>query len=161
MKKTILALSIATICLMGCSQHAQTNTCNAQVAANKAFVLKLTNNIWNKRNAKLIDAYVSPAFKLHNIAYKQVFGIADIKTSIPQFFKAFPDMHFTVKDMVSEGNQIMYRWQGVGTQMGPFHGHPATFKPVHYAGISVLTIEHNKIVSSWVSDNMLDLFPAR
>jgi predicted ester cyclase len=52
------------------------------------------------------------------------------------FRTAFPDLHFTIEDMVAEGDEVVVRWSLRGTRLGNYQGHPPTGKPVSVTGIS-------------------------
>ena len=69
---------------------------------------------------------------------------------------AFPDIRFTVEDMLSEGNKVAARVTVAGTNSGPLVGLPAfgrletpvppTGKSISHGGIYVFTILDGKIM---------------
>ena len=54
-------------------------------------------------------------------------GLADVLTAM---FTAFPDLHWTLHDTVSEGDRIMTFSTWTGTHQGEFMGIPATGRSV-------------------------------
>ncbi len=39
---------------------------------------------------------------------------------------AFPDVHFTIEELLVDGNRVILRWRNEGTHEGEFMGIPAT-----------------------------------
>ncbi len=59
---------------------------------------------------------------------------------------AFPDIRFTIDDVVSERNMVAARWTAKMTHRGDHLGVPGTQKPLTITGMVFLRIEGNKIV---------------
>jgi steroid delta-isomerase-like uncharacterized protein len=62
---------------------------------------------------------------------------------------AFPDVRFTIEDMVAEGDKVAARWEMSGTHQGAFAGIPATGKQVAIAGITIYRLADGKIAEAW------------
>jgi steroid delta-isomerase-like uncharacterized protein len=65
------------------------------------------------------------------------------------FNQAFPDLTFTVDDIVAEGDLVATRWTATGTQSGEFQGIAPTNKEVSWSGINVFRIACGQIAESW------------
>jgi steroid delta-isomerase-like uncharacterized protein len=63
--------------------------------------------------------------------------------------KAFPDIHYTINDMVAEGERIATRWTLRGTHLGEFFGIAATGNSVSVEGIHILRFVEGQIVECW------------
>ncbi len=61
------------------------------------------------------------------------------------FHNAFPDLHFTIEEQISEGHTVAARWTFHGTQTREFQGRPATGAEVTVTGISIFRIRDGKI----------------
>jgi predicted ester cyclase len=75
----------------------------------------------------------------------------------PVFYTAFPDMHYTVEDLIAEGDKVVCRWTVRATHQGEFMGVPATGKVVTWTGISITRFAGGKDVEDWESFDMLGL----
>ena len=64
-------------------------------------------------------------------------------------FSIFPDLQFTIEDMVAEGDKVTTRFTEHGTQQGEMMGAPASSKQVTVTGISISRFENGKIVEVW------------
>jgi steroid delta-isomerase-like uncharacterized protein len=73
------------------------------------------------------------------------------------FHTAFPDLHFTIEDMVAEGDEVVVRWSLRGTRLGNYQGRPPTGKPVSVTGISPFRLADGKIQEITVSMDRLGL----
>lgn len=70
---------------------------------------------------------------------------------IRMFTAAFSDRHFTVEEMIAEGDKVATRTTLRGTHTGSFQGHPATGKPIAATGLTIERIQDGKIVERWFS----------
>jgi steroid delta-isomerase-like uncharacterized protein len=76
---------------------------------------------------------------------------------LPMYTAAFPDMHVTVDDMVSDGDKVATRWTITGTHGGDLMGMPPTGKSVAASGITIQRIADGKIVEGWTIFDTLGL----
>ena len=64
-------------------------------------------------------------------------------------YKAFPDMELKMADVVAEGNKVLVRFEGPGTQTGKFAGIPATNKKATWKGLVLYKIDNGKLTHAW------------
>ena len=68
---------------------------------------------------------------------------------------AWSDLHFTVEDLVAEGDKVALHWSCSGTHTGEWMGIPPTGKRVTWSGIGIHRVVGGKIVESWdMVDNL-------
>ena len=84
-------------------------------------------------------------------------GSAALKQGIASLHAAFPDLHYTVEDMVAEGDKVAVHYTGRGTHHGEFQGIPATGKPMTYTGILIWRFVDGKIAEHWAAPDLLGL----
>jgi steroid delta-isomerase-like uncharacterized protein len=84
-------------------------------------------------------------------------GREGLKAILQQLRSAFPDMHWTVLEMVSEGETVVTRFQWTGTHNGPFLGIPATAKSVVVHGVVIDHLEAGKMAESRILMDTLSL----
>lgn len=57
--------------------------------------------------------------------------------------------HFTVEDVVAEGDRVVVRWRHRGTHVGAFLGIPATGKTFDIAGIDIYRVAGDRLAEHW------------
>ena len=68
---------------------------------------------------------------------------------------AFPDIHYTVDDLVAERDRVGVRWHWTGTHKAAFRGFPATGKVVSNAGTGIFRLENGKVVAAVIETDRL------
>jgi len=118
------------------------------VEKNKALVRRLIE-AWNTRNwavfdevmaSNCIDHYAPPSYKPGREGYRE----AEIS-----FTNAFPDVQFTIEEMIAEGDKVAVRSTFSGTHKGEFMGIPPTNKRVTVPEISIWRIVGGRLVEEW------------
>ena len=79
------------------------------------------------------------------------------KQRITAFRKAFPDLHLTIDDLISEGDQVVFRVTVRGTHQGAFMGISPTGKSVTVTAIDIARFVNGKIVEHWGQMDSLGL----
>jgi predicted ester cyclase len=91
-------------------------------------------------------------------APNMIFHTLDGDSSVEQvrnfdsiFLKAFPDISYTIEDMVAEGDKVAYRASFKATHQGEFLGIAPTGKKVEISYMAILKIVGGKGVEYWTS----------
>lgn len=91
----------------------------------------------------------------HDSHGKDILGLNDLKQYNSEFFTACPDVHFTIDDMVVEGDKVVTRWTMTGTHKGEIGGLPPTNKKFTIWGITIDRIAGGKVVEEWERSDTL------
>jgi len=125
---------------------------------NKAIVRRLYEEVWNKRRVELVDELMSPSHALHdNHLPDSGIGPEAYKRNVARFVTGFPDLRFTIEDMLSENDKVAVCWTISGTHKGEFRGISPTSKKVSIEGITINHIADGKIMDSYISADFLGL----
>jgi steroid delta-isomerase-like uncharacterized protein len=73
------------------------------------------------------------------------------------FFTAFPDLEFTVDQVVAQDDLVATHWTATGTHRGEWLGIAPTDREVTWTGINIFRFECGQIVESWGSADHLGL----
>ena len=84
-------------------------------------------------------------------------GIRSLKRDLTEWFNAFPDLHFTINDMIVEGDQIAIRYTWTGTHKGKIKGIPPTNKKVTMWEVEIDRIAGGKFAEIWARYDTLGL----
>jgi steroid delta-isomerase-like uncharacterized protein len=115
---------------------------------------------WNKGKAagmKAIDDTCATNIVWHDVTGQDIRGLKDFKKSMGEFYDAFPDNHFTVEDMVAEGDKVAVRYKITGTHKGEFTGIPPTNKKITVRALEIDRIVGGKFVEGWISFDTLGM----
>jgi steroid delta-isomerase-like uncharacterized protein len=127
-------------------------------AENKAIARRLYGEVWNGRRLEIVDEIISPSHALHgSITEGSAIGPAAYKGTVTRFLTGFPDLRFSIDDMVAEDAKLVVSWNISGTHNGEFMGIPATHKKVSIDGITINHIVNGKIMDSYVSWDALGM----
>jgi predicted ester cyclase len=83
--------------------------------------------------------------------------LKDFKQMESEWYDAFPDTHYTIDDMVAEGDKVAARVTVTGTHKGEFMGIPPTNKKVKISLIFIDRFAGGKIVEDNGEYSALDL----
>ena len=80
-----------------------------------------------------------------------VHSLAEYKQSMAKFHAAFPDLHFTVEDIIAERDRVVVRWTLRATHLGEYQGRAPTGKRMTVTGMSLFRMSEGKIQETWVN----------
>jgi steroid delta-isomerase-like uncharacterized protein len=119
-------------------------------AQNKAVVLRDIEEVWNRGNYDSLDELVASDIVIHSPAPGgDIHGPEGIRQYYGALRAAFPDLHFTIEDLVAAGDRVVTRWAASGTHTGMFQGISPTGKHIRLAGIDIDRLVNEKTVECW------------
>lgn len=62
---------------------------------------------------------------------------------------AFPDLQFTIHDVIPSSSRVSVRWSAEGTQKGDLAELPATGKRLRFAGQTIYNIVDGQVEGHW------------
>ncbi len=84
------------------------------VERNKTTLKRLYAEVWNKGNTSVIPDLVSPEFFTRGL-HKNFTGHDGYEEMVSNLRTDIPDIHFTIDEIVGEGDNLVYRITGEGT----------------------------------------------
>jgi steroid delta-isomerase-like uncharacterized protein len=124
---------------------------------NKARVRQFYDEVFNAGKLDLADQFIAADALDHEVMPDQkdpVPALANFKTYLADFRKAFPDLKVQVEDLVAEGDKVVARLRMTGTHKGTFNGVPATGKSFSIQVIDIIRLANGKCTEHWgISDD--------
>lgn len=105
----------------------------------------------------VIDELCAINFVYHGGGGEEIRGLKDYKQSTSEMYNASPDVHFTIDDMVAEGDKVAVRFTLTGTHKGEIMGIPPTNKKLTIWGINIYRVVGGKFVEGWERADTLGL----
>jgi len=123
----------------------------SSIESNKETVRKLFEQSLSKGNLGLLTDLFAADFT----GPQGEKGPTAFRTTIEPLLQAIPDIHYTIKELVGEGDKVAISWTWQGTHTGQFRNTPATGKVISNDGMAVFTLKEGEIVSGSIQTDRL------
>ena len=114
---------------------------------NKAIIRRHAEEVFNKGNLAIADEIISPDYVFHN-PVADIKGPDGFKQMVESLRKAIPDLHYTMNDMIAEGDKVVAIATCTGTFTGEYMGIPPTGKSVNMTQAFLYTLKDGKEVDA-------------
>jgi steroid delta-isomerase-like uncharacterized protein len=112
----------------------------------------------NTADENLAQQLISPIAKFHVPGQREpLLGPKGYLIIIAMMRKGFPDIKWTIEDMVTENEKVAVRFIMKGTHQGEFFGMPATEKPILVQAMNFYLLAGNQIIEEYGQPDMLGL----
>ena len=123
---------------------------------NKTLVRHFIDN-FNQKDIDTLLQVFDDSYVLDFPGGPTAHGLEGQRQATQSFIAAFPDLHFTIDDLVADDDRVAWRWTMTGTHLGALGPFPASGRPVTLHGISLLRVAEGKIVEDRVRADMVGL----
>ena len=130
---------------------------------NKLIVQRFIEEIWNERNLDVADEI----FAENCITHQLRSGVDSLtmprppqamKHHIREWLTAFPDIYFTIEQMIAERDKVFVHCIARGTHLGLWHNISPTGKVISIQMMVIYRIANDLIVEDWVLVDFLGVF---
>src|SRR3954470_17628248 len=127
---------------------------------NADLVRSWYEGVWNQRDLDLIDDILAKDYVRYRagIPFNNETGTADDRAFVEMITSEFPDVKFSIEDLLVDGDKVAVRTITTGTQMGPMvdmGDAPATERQMSRENLAIWRIECGKLAEQWiVQDNL-------
>ena len=129
---------------------------------NKALAERLYVEVFGKGNLAAADEILAPDCVAHAADQPPRVGTDGIKQQAMLLRTAIPDLESILMDQVAEGDKVVSRWLGRGTNTGelrlPTGVVPATGRQLEFGEIRIDRFENGQIAESWFIPDRLALW---
>lgn len=122
---------------------------------NKAVVRRFIEEVQNNKDAAAYDELNDPEFVNLSAPPGMPTDREGGKMFLWSFFSAFPDSHWTIDDMIAEGDRVATKKTFTGTHTGDFGGIPASGNSVTLEYVDILRLRNGKIIEHWLCMDQL------
>jgi predicted ester cyclase len=124
---------------------------NPNSQTNKQIVRRLFEEAFNHDRGELVEELVSPNY----VDATGERGPAAFKQVIARLRSAFPDIHYTVEELLAEDDKVAIRWHWSGTHRGVFRGITPTERSLTNNGSAIFRVEAGQIVAAALETDRL------
>ena len=120
------------------------------------LIIRYFEEAWNRGYLDVLDEIISQDYLNHHPGIANpVRGPAGLKPIITEMRSAFPDLKYTIKNMVISETQVAVHTLMQGTHKGNFFGLAATNKKISVEQMQIERIVSHQIVEHWrVTDEL-------
>ncbi len=126
-------------------------------ATNKTLVRRYIEEVLNKGNAALTDELIAPGFIGHDPTGADIHGSDGVRQHNAMVRNAFPDLQYTVEEVIAENDIVVWRWTAHGTHLGEIMGIAPTRKQATTTGTMTCHIANGKLKEMWINWDALGL----
>ena len=120
--------------------------------ASKPVMIRFTEFI-NTASEALAAELISPDAIFH----EPMRGPAGYLAIIQMMREGFPDIQWTLEEMVAEGDKVAARFTMRGTHLGTFFGTPSTGKKIAVQALNIYRLSHGQIIEETGQPDLLGL----
>jgi steroid delta-isomerase-like uncharacterized protein len=125
---------------------------------NKELTRRFYEECWNQGKTERVDQFVDKDCRHRDPVFPSLApGVESFKRHITMCRNAFPDLRFSLDDLIAERDEVVVHWTANGTQEGQFLGVAPTRKTATVGGTSIYRIKNQKIVEQAADWNLLTL----
>jgi predicted ester cyclase len=124
------------------------------VEDNKTVAERLYEDVYNARNIDALDEIAVDDYVEHDPLPGQGTGLSGLKDRAKMLIEGF-DPHFTIEDVITEGDKVVVRWTNSGRHVGEVMGIPPTQREFTMAGIDIHRVAGGKLAEHWHVVDML------
>lgn len=129
----------------------------------KQLVHRFVEELWNERRLDVADAIFAEDCVTHQLQSGVSAGAVPrgpqaIKGHVAGWVASFPDLRFSIEQILSEGHRVVTQLLMEGTHLGTWLGIPASGKKMQIRMFTIHRVEQGKIVEDWVLVESLGFF---
>ena len=117
------------------------------------IVREVHDIIWTAGDLSAIDRLVALQYVIHSDPGDpwdgQTLDRATYRERVKYSRTAFPDLKFTIHDLIAVEDRVCVRWSAEGAHAGDLAGLPATGKRLRFAGQTIYEINGEQIAGHW------------
>jgi steroid delta-isomerase-like uncharacterized protein len=122
---------------------------------NRRVVRRFYEELWNNRQVNVADEIIASDCITHQLrSGAEVGGVLRgpeaVKHHVAEWLNGFPDLRFTVEQMIAEGDTVVTRSVMEGTHQGCWLGVAPTGKRVSIRMMVIQRLADGKIAEDWV-----------
>jgi steroid delta-isomerase-like uncharacterized protein len=105
------------------------------------------NRAWNSHDIEKVLDFYSPHYTGEDVGQAFLLrGHEGIRAMLENYWKAFPDLEFTLTDAVVQAGRLAIVWMAEGTHQGMIMNIPPTGHRVAVRGVSIIDVQEGLVV---------------
>lgn len=118
---------------------------------NKEIIRSLYENILNNGKLEKLREIISEDYT----GVRGEKGTAGFAQTVGSLRAGFPDIKWTIEDLIADGDKVVVRWSWKGTNKGLFRGFPPNNKEINDTAIAIYQFKGDKVSQAWIQSDRL------
>jgi steroid delta-isomerase-like uncharacterized protein len=132
---------------------------SATMTEREALARRFFEDVFSDGRLELIDDITSDDYQAHDPQdrFGDLRGPAASRAVVKMYRDAFPDLRFTIEDVVEQRDRVVIRWTARGTHQGDLQGLAPTGRSATVTGITIWRMAGGRVVEAWTNWDTLGL----
>jgi steroid delta-isomerase-like uncharacterized protein len=126
---------------------------------NKQVVRRIFEEYASQGTSELLAELLAPDYVGAQGGGAPTMGRDGFAATMAALREGFPDIRYSIADLIAEGDRVTARWQWHGTHRGVFRGPAGTFPPtgksVANDGIGIFQLKYGRVTHAWLVTDRL------
>jgi predicted ester cyclase len=136
-----------------------TREIDADIAHHKRVVRKIYLDVRSQGNLDLLDDIFDPEYVGYDPTANPpvVRGPDGFREQTRGYRTVFPDLQFSIRSLVAEGDEVIVRWTATATHAQSLMDEPPTGRRIETSGFGSWKFRNGKVVEHWGLIDLLGL----
>jgi len=132
---------------------------SATMTEREALARRFFEEAFNEGRLEVLDSVVSDDYRAHDPQdpFPDLRGPAAARALVQHYRAAFPDVRFTIEDVVDQRDRVAIRWTATGTHRGQLNGLAPTDRTVTVSGMTLQRFAGGRVTEAWTNWDTLGL----
>jgi steroid delta-isomerase-like uncharacterized protein len=132
---------------------------SATMTEREALARRFFEEAFNEGRLEVLDSVTSDDYRSHDPQdpYPDLRGPAAARAVVKHYRAAFPDVRFTIEDVVDQRDRVAIRWTATGTHRGELNGLAPTDRRVTVSGMTIQRMAGGRVTEAWTNWDTLGL----
>ncbi len=124
---------------------------------NAALVRRFVDEVLHGAEPNRVDELVAADYVDHALPPQMPAGLESMRQVLGMLRAVFPDLQYTIEDVIAADDKVVVRFTRRGTHAGPFMGLAATGRVAQWTGMDIFRLADGKIVEHWTNFDQLGM----
>lgn len=119
----------------------------------ETVIRELHELVWSQGDYRAIERLVAPRYSIHSDPGDpwdgQTLDRQGYEQRVKYSRKGFPDLVFSLHEVVAAGDRVAVRWSAAGTHAGDLRELPATGKRLTFSGQTIYDLKDGQVAGHW------------
>jgi len=117
--------------------------------SNADILLDFIERVWNRKETDCLPEFLDDEYLIEldngDPWEGKTLDHDEFRKRLSHSFSSFPDIHFSIETIISDGDSVAITWVMTGTNLGNIDEYPPTGKKIRTTGMTIYRFRNGKI----------------